>query len=208
MSKEFLTETLRVNTIKYTSETPDLTFKAGPGGVLELISEGRVKLTGTQIDVSSKNIINVATPTESHHAANKAYVDSQNLTSPIWSKHVVSFEDFSIFSGLNEGSVVLLQLAPKQVIHSVIIKNETEFTGVGQYNLSIGVVGDLEKYTSAFEVSQAPNKKYFQASNSLSPEDFTDSVDLVITATSFDGTLDAANLGEASIYLLTSILPV
>ena len=48
----------------------------GYSGAVVRSSNGSVTLDGTQVDVSSKRIVNVATPTSNTDAANKAYVDS------------------------------------------------------------------------------------------------------------------------------------
>lgn len=133
---------------------------------------------------------------------------SQISTVGTWSKYSITAADLAASSTVND--IELFQLPAKGVIHKVVIKHTTAFSGTVTYNLSVGTSGNLTKYVSLFDVKQAVSGILFAlgaTSVNISPENFSASTSIRVSAVSTVNNLSSATQGAADIYVLTSQLP-
>lgn len=123
---------------------------------------------------------------------------------PAWVKYTVAYSQFSTAALVN--SITLLTLPAGGVIHGVKIKHSVAFGGgaISAYTLSVGIVGELEKYASAWDVFQAAVSTYFQMSNVLGSEDHANTAAIKITATAVGANLSAATGGSVDVWVLQS----
>lgn len=138
----------------------------------------------------------------SNPAVGGVFLGPQNC--PTWqSAFTVGFADFSVAALTND--ISLFNLNGGGIIHAIRIKHSIAFTGAGinAYTLSIGIVGNLNKYATAFDVFQAPGNTIFQLSGGLHSEDAVAVTDVRIAAVC-NVNLDNAATGSADIHLLTS----
>jgi hypothetical protein len=127
-----------------------------------------------------------------------------------WDKYTVSYSQFSTAGTSN--NFTLFTLPAKTLIHKVIIKPTTAFSGgaISAYTLSVGIAGTLAKYIAAFDVFQAVAATTFGASATdiaVTLESFSAGVAIKVAAVSTSANLSAATAGAADIYVLTSLLP-
>lgn len=124
-----------------------------------------------------------------------------------WEKYTVSATDFT--AAATSEDIELFSLPAKGVIHEVIIKHTTAFSGGGaaSYSVSVGVAGNPAKYASAFDVFQAAADTTFQASFSFNMENFGATTSVRIRAVS-DVNVDDVNTGSVDVYVRTSQLPI
>lgn len=121
-----------------------------------------------------------------------------------WIKITKTFSDFSIASLTN--SINIYSLAAKGVIHAVQLYPTTTFSGgtIATYTISIGITGTLTKYCTASNVFTGATLPTISTTSGV--ESTSGSTNIVATAISTVGTLDAATQGSISIYLLISSL--
>jgi SNF family Na+-dependent transporter len=123
---------------------------------------------------------------------------------PTWYR-VASRADYTFFAfaGLSV-SIPLFALPGRGIIHGIKIKHDQSFTGGGitAYTLSVGVLGSLAKYASAFDVFQTVSSQTYQLSSNFSGEDEVVDTQLYATATSVTANLNAASQGIVNIWAL------
>lgn len=119
---------------------------------------------------------------------------------PTWVKVNKTYSDLSAAATTNDIEVYSLPLGG--VIHGIKIKASQAFNIAG-YTLSVGIVGNLTRYASAFDVNQAVGNMVFQMSQDFFCENqaLATSVRLAATANS---NLNGASLGIVDVWLLVS----
>lgn len=127
-----------------------------------------------------------------------------------WDKYSVAYGDFSTAGTTN--NITLFTLPASTLIHCVVIKHTTAFSGgaISAYTLSVGITGTLAKYIAAFDVFQSVAATAFGVTGAAigaGMESFSAGVAIKVAATSTTANLDAATAGAADIYVLTSKLP-
>lgn len=125
----------------------------------------------------------------------------------IWTKYTVGFAALSAAAVTND--IELFSLAAKTMIHSVVIKQSTAFSGglIATYTISVGISGNLVKYGVAFNTFQAAGATVFGMNNLPGIESFTGATSIRIAAVSTIGNLSAATSGSVDVWALTSLLP-
>ena len=125
---------------------------------------------------------------------------------PGWSKvptirYNTSLSAAFVFTG------AILIMPPAAIIHGIKIKHSTAFTGgaVATCVLSIGVVGALDKYATAFNVLQVPGDTIYEVSSGLWSENNAVPINMVYTITTTGAFLNALNQGICDIWVLMSI---
>lgn len=126
---------------------------------------------------------------------------------PAWTKYTVAYTDLSIANTVND--IQLFSLVAKGIIHSVVLSHTTRFIGgaISAYTISVGVVGNLSKYASAFDVTQNTGDTVTQASSITDIENKTSATSIRVAANSVGANLSAATQGSIDIWVLTSTLP-
>lgn len=124
-----------------------------------------------------------------------------------WFNYPLSYVDFQTAALTND--IELFSLPAKGVIHTVVIKHSTPFTGgtISAYTLSVGIASNFTKYTSAFDVFQASSDTVFLISTSNNAENFTSPTSIRIQATSVGDNLDQATAGDVEVWVYMSVLP-
>lgn len=127
-----------------------------------------------------------------------------------WTKYTKTFADLST-AGLTN-NIELFSLAAKEMIHAVIMKCSTLFTGgaIATYTLSVGITGTLGKYVAILDAKQAVGNQVFGpglAAALLSPENFGASTSIKLSAISTVANLNAATQGSVDVFVLKSTLP-
>jgi len=126
----------------------------------------------------------------------------------VWTKYTVSYSSLSAASNLS--SVTLAALPAKTALHAVVVKHSASFTGTGitAYAVAVGTSANPTKFTPYFDVLQAPGNDIGQSIDTgCNIEDFGASTNIVLSAASMGGLLNAATAGSVDIYLFTSVLP-
>jgi hypothetical protein len=134
-----------------------------------------------------------------------------------WTKYTKTYSDLSAAAATND--IELFSLAAKTVIHAVVIKSTTQFSGgtISSYGVSVGIAGDLDKYseveggTATHEVGGAVSDTNFglgsKAGGYFGMENFGSATSIRLRAVSVGGNLDTATQGVVDVYVLTSTLP-
>ena len=130
------------------------------------------------------------------------------LTTPAWTKYTVTYSQLSAAALTN--NIQLFSLPARGTIHAVVIKHSAAFTGgaIATYTLSVGIAGTLAKYASAFDVFQAPGNTVLQSSGGAFTENAGAATSVRVAAVSTGANLSAATAGSATIWVLSSTLPV
>lgn len=125
---------------------------------------------------------------------------------PRWFKFSKTYADLSTGAGSN--NIELFSLPARGVIHAVIIKHTTPFTGgtISAYTLSVGITGNLTKYTSAHSVFGAAADTTFLISNVVGMENFGSVTSIKLSAISTGANLSAATQGAVEVYVLASLV--
>lgn len=121
---------------------------------------------------------------------------------PRWIPIDVDYTDFSAAATTN--NVEIYSLAAGSIIHAVIVRTTTPFTGgaISAYTLSVGITGTATKYSAAADVFAGTQED--QLASALIPESWTAATSIKGFATSTTANLSAATAGAATIYLLVS----
>ncbi len=93
------------------------------------------------------------------------------------------------------------------VIHGVKIKHSVQFAGTGitDYKVSVGIVGNLTKYASAFDVDTAVSSTNYQLSNTFGGEDHDAATSIRLAATSTGANLDQSTAGAIDVWIFVSV---
>lgn len=161
-------------------------------------TRGAIKL----VNGSEGTTGNVWTSTSTGGEGTWASTSTQN-----WTKYTKTFSNLSDTDTAND--IELFSLPAKGVIHEVVIKHTTAFSGgtISAYTISVGIVGNLTKYASAFDVFQATSNTVFQISTSNNMENFGAATSIRIAAVSTGDNLNNAAAGSVDVYVRTSTLP-
>lgn len=127
-----------------------------------------------------------------------------------WIKITKTFTDLSAPSTSN--NIVIFSLPAKGVIHSVVMKHETAFSGgsISAYTVSLGRVAALTDYIGNSDVFQAvAGTTFFIPSSAITPRpyNFGGTTGIVANAISTGANLNTATQGSVDFYILYSILP-
>lgn len=127
--------------------------------------------------------------------------------SPTWQKITVSHTSLQAAATTND--IELFSAAAGEVIHGLVIKHTTAFSGgsITAYIVSVGVSGDLEKYALPFDVFQSTGDTVKDVTSVLDLESFSGATSIRIAAESTGDNLDQSAAGSVDIYVLTSVLP-
>jgi hypothetical protein len=135
---------------------------------------------------------------------------------PRWHTIDVTYDAFAV--GTTATDILGWTLPGAGFIHSVVIKASEAFGGgslVG-YMLSVGVIGELDRYAHAYNVAQACGDDVFHVADGLRNrppgvsglETFDTAGTAIRVAAEAQGdTLDHATSGAATIWVLYSVLP-
>lgn len=158
---------------------------------------------------TSGNQQRVPLPSTAFGRAVLAYTSAAVFTtnSPVWVKYTKTYSDLSTAGATND--IELFSLAAKEVIHNVIIKHSTAFSGglIATYTLSVGIIGNLVKYAAAFNVFQAVSATTMQTSVLAGMESSSGATSIRLSAVSTVGLLNAATAGVVDVWVLKSTLP-
>ena len=135
--------------------------------------------------------------------------DGQEVnTGPAWRKFTVAATAFTAAATTED--IELLTLAARAVIHSVMIKHSTAFSGgtLSALTLSVGISGTLAKYAAAFDVFQATGDTVLQVSSTVDAESFNATpVSIRIAAIATGDNLDNVGTGSVDVWVLISQPP-
>lgn len=131
---------------------------------------------------------------------------------PTWYKTPIPITYLDLSTGVVITSmfkhISLFTLPVAGVIHAIKIKHSSSFTGGSStfYNISIGIIGDLTKYITPFDVFTVDSDDNFVISNSFQSESHGFTTDIRISAESND---DLSNIisGSLDVWLLISRAP-
>lgn len=123
----------------------------------------------------------------------------------VWHKYTLSYTDFATAAYGNYATVAALPAGG--VVQGVKIKPTESFAGgtISTYTISVGIVGNTEKYAEAFDVFQSTGGKVYQLSQDFDSENNDSAVNLIAQASSLGDTLDDASQGTVDIWLLISV---
>lgn len=126
---------------------------------------------------------------------------------PQWTKYTVAATDFTAAAASED--IELFSLPARGVVHKVVIKHTTAFSGgtASNFTLSVGVSGTLTKYAAAFDVFQATGDTVFGFNDLPGMDNFGAATSIRAEATVTGDTLDNVGTGSADIWVLTSELP-
>lgn len=124
-----------------------------------------------------------------------------------WNKYTATYAQLANASLSNH--IELFSLLAKKIIHAVVIKHNTAFSGgaISAYQISVGIGSNLYKYGGPFDVFQAVGSGVKQTNNAFDLEDFTSATSIRILAEAVGANLDQATQGSVDVYVLTSVLP-
>jgi len=128
---------------------------------------------------------------------------------PRWVKVGVAISHVAFQAAALTNSINLFVLPAGADIHEVKIKHSTAFAGgaIASYTISVGISGTLAKYAAAFDVFQAVSGTAFQLSHLVGGENQGATTQILATATSTVGNLNASTQGTVDIWALLSKTP-
>jgi len=122
-----------------------------------------------------------------------------------WLKFTVTAANLSAAALTN--NILLYNLPAGSVLHATKLKHSLIFSGTGitSYKIGIGLVGDLQRYQSFFEVAVAVGNTVLNTSMVMDCQDQAAATAIQTAAVSVGGNLNAAAIaGSADIWLLVS----
>jgi len=121
-----------------------------------------------------------------------------------WTSYTLPYTSFT--TGAPSASI--FTLAAQEMVHAVVIKHSTAFTGGGLtgYTISVGPIYSVNKYASAFNVFQTVGSQAAQTSQCLFIEDFSSANVIYATAVATGAAVSAATAGSVTIWILTSTI--
>lgn len=131
-------------------------------------------------------------------------IDTQPAV-PRWKKYTVTHTALQAAAMAND--IQLFSAVAGSIIHGVKIRHTVQFAGTGitDYKISVGIVGNLTKYATAFDVDTAPSGTNFQLSSTVGSEDHTTPVSIRVAATSTGANLDQSTAGSVEVWVLESV---
>jgi len=125
---------------------------------------------------------------------------------PVWRKVTKTYANFSAAAA--SSTITLFTLPALGVIHQVVIKHSTAFTGgaLTGYTVSVGTAEKNNKYASAFDVFQTVDNAALQSAVGGFVENSGSGVLITATATATGAQLNAATQGSVDIWVLCSVL--
>jgi hypothetical protein len=129
-------------------------------------------------------------------------MDNQSVAQ--WIKLVRNYSDFATAGLTND--IEIYSLPAGWAISRELIKHSTSFSGgtIATYTISLGIVGNLTKYSTPFNVLSAPSDTNFQPYGAAAVENWGSATSIRAAAISTVGNLDAATQGVVEVYLLIS----
>jgi hypothetical protein len=125
---------------------------------------------------------------------------------PRWQKFTVTFAQLAAAATSN--SATLFTLPPGGIVHGAKIKHSEEFSGgaISAYTLSVGITGNLTKYTDAFDVFQAPGDAVLAIGDKDMKAETHEGggTAVLVAAVSTSADLDQADQGAANVWVLWS----
>ncbi len=123
---------------------------------------------------------------------------------PAWFDYNFTHTDFQAAALTND--VLLYTLPAAYVLHGYRLKTSVAFAGTGitQYQLSMGIVGDLEKYAPLFDVDDAVSAYTYQLLALFNAESYTAGTALRMQAVSVGANLNQSTAGTCLVQLLIS----
>jgi len=123
-----------------------------------------------------------------------------------WTKYTRTYTQLAAAALTND--IQLVSLPARSVLLGVVVKHSVQFTGAfGDYAVSVGIVGDLDKYASAFSVAQVVSNTALMSAGGLFIENAGAATSVRLAATSTVANLNTATTGSVDVWLLTSVLP-
>lgn len=118
-----------------------------------------------------------------------------------------TFTDFATAGLTND--IEIFSLPAKGVIHTVVQKHTTAFSGgtIASYTTSVGIAGNFTKYSGAFDVFQAVGNTTFKFDELPNMENFGAATSIRALATATGDNLDQAAAGSVDFYILYTVLP-
>lgn len=125
--------------------------------------------------------------------------------SMVWTKYTATHTALQAAAMAND--IELLSLPAGGIIHGVKIKHSVLFAGTGitDYKVSVGIVGTLAKYASAFDVDTAVSNTNFQLSTTIGSENHGAATSIRLAATTTGANLDQSTGGSVDVWVLTSV---
>jgi hypothetical protein len=126
------------------------------------------------------------------------------VPTPRWRKYTVAATAFT--AAATSEDIELFSLAAGDVIHGVKTKHSVAFSGGSSsaVTLSVGIAGDLAKYSTAFDVFQAVANDTFQISEVIASENHASSTSVRVAAVSVGDNLVNVSTGSVDIWVLVS----
>ena len=129
---------------------------------------------------------------------------SLSSETPRWFKFTKTFTTLSAAATTND--IELFSLPAGGVVHAVKIKHSAAFTGgaISAYTVSVGIAGNLVKYSAAQNVFQAPGNTVFLLTATTGTENHGAATSIRLAATSTGANLNAATAGSVDVWVLLS----
>jgi hypothetical protein len=126
---------------------------------------------------------------------------------PYWFKFTVGHAALQAAALTND--IELFALPPGAVIHGVKMKHSIAFAGTGitGYHLSVGLVADLERYSSLFDVLSAPANTNLLSTSTFESPNQGGNTSIRLAAVSTGANLDQSTAGTVAVWLLLSTTP-
>jgi hypothetical protein len=124
---------------------------------------------------------------------------------PRWRKYTVEHDDLQ--TGGTTNHVELFQLPAGGVISGVKLKHSEAFAGSGitGYTVTVGVTGELDRYSAPFNVLQAVGDAVHLTERTIGAEDHAAAKSIRLAATSVGGNLNQSSAGSLDVWVLWGI---
>ena len=125
-----------------------------------------------------------------------------NLLVPRWKKFTVTHTDLQTAGLTND--IELFTLPGGGIIERIMMKHSEAFAGAGisDYDISVGIAGNLTKYAAAFDVDQAIGDTVFALVANAGCETFNSGgASIRVSAVSVGANLDQTTAGSLDIWV-------
>lgn len=147
-------------------------------------------------------------PSTSLGGGGGTYPPTAPAITPAWFAFTFDHEDFQDASLARNIEAYSLGIAA--VLHGLILRPTIAFAGTGitAYTLSVGLAGDLERYTSQFDMMAAvSNTNFLNSGPVMEARNMGAVTSIRLSAVSEGANLDQSTAGALTLYLLLSALP-